>query len=206
MRSALPRGDRALQSAERRVTAVASLPLRPPHRRRFEHHRAERRDTLAIRSMMQHRHCQVPIAAGMVHLTGGGTAMKVIVLKVRNRENLDELDEVIHQGRTLEGGLGGWQMPKDAQLGDLAIWYAASPDQEYRAYGWVSGIPRKPESELVKYYGSVAGVRSLPTPRARVWRWPRRADSTRRAWASSRRQSMSAWMTSCWRWGSTGGS
>jgi hypothetical protein len=96
--------------------------------------------------------------------------MKVIVLKVRHKENLDELEEVIRRGRTLEGDLGGWQMPKDAQPGDLAIWYAASPDQEYRAYGWVSGIPSKPESERVKYYGPVAGVRSLPAavPRQKV--------------------------------------
>jgi cell wall-associated NlpC family hydrolase len=50
-------------------------------------------------------------------------AMKVIVLKVRHRENLDELDEVIKRRRTLEGGLGGWQMPRDAQPGDLVIWY-----------------------------------------------------------------------------------
>lgn len=124
---------------------------------------------LAIRPMTQHQHCQAPIAAGMVHLTGGGAAMKVIVLKVKHRQNLDELDEVIHQGRTLEDGLGGWQMPKDAQPGDLAIWYAASPDQEYRAYGWVSGTPRKPDSELIKYYGPVAGVRPLtPVPRREV--------------------------------------
>lgn len=93
--------------------------------------------------------------------------MKVIVLKVRHKENLDELEEVIGRGRTLEDGLGGWQMPKDAQPGDLAIWYAASPDQDHRAYGWVSGIPRKPESERVKYYGPVAGVRSFTTPVSR---------------------------------------
>lgn len=80
--------------------------------------------------------------------------MKVIVLKVRHRENLEELDEVIRRGRTLDGG---WQMPKHAELGDLAIWYAASPDQEYRAYGWVAGTPVKPQGELVKYYGPVAG-------------------------------------------------
>lgn len=96
--------------------------------------------------------------------------MKVIVLKVRHKENLDELEEVIGRGRTLENGLGGWQMPKDAQPGDLAIWYAGSPDQDYRAYGWVSGVPSKPESERVKYYGPVAGVRSFPTraPRQKV--------------------------------------
>lgn len=88
----------------------------------------------------------------------------MIVLKVRHKENLDELAEVIRRGRTLEGGEGGWQMPKHAQLGDLAIWYAASPDQEYRAYGWVSGPPVKPAGELVKYYGPVAGVRPLPAP------------------------------------------
>jgi hypothetical protein len=79
--------------------------------------------------------------------------MKVIVLKVRHRENLDELAEVIRRQRTLEGGLGGWQMPRDAQPADLAIWYAASPDQEYRAYGWVSGTPHKPASELKIFNG-----------------------------------------------------
>lgn len=91
-------------------------------------------------------------------------AVRVIVLKVRHQENLEELAEVIRRGRTLEGGDGGWQMPKHAELGDLAIWYAASPDQEYRAYGWVAGTPVKPEEELVKYYGPVAGVRLLPAP------------------------------------------
>jgi hypothetical protein len=100
----------------------------------------------------------------MVHLRGP-MAVDVIVLKVRHKENLDELAEVIRRGRTLEGGQGGWQMPKHAQLGDLAIWYAASPDQVYRAYGWVvSGPPAKPAGELVKYYGPVAGVRPLPAP------------------------------------------
>lgn len=93
--------------------------------------------------------------------------MNVIVLKVRHRENLAELDEVIDRGRTLDGGNGGWQMPKHAELADLAIWYAASPDQEYRAYGWVAGTPVKPDGELVKYYGPVAGVRLLPEPVAR---------------------------------------
>lgn len=90
--------------------------------------------------------------------------MNVIVLKVRHKENLDELAEVIRRGRTLEGGQGGWQMPKHAQLGDLVIWYAASPDQEYRAYGWVSSTPARPAGEHVKYFGPVAGVRSLPAP------------------------------------------
>ena len=93
--------------------------------------------------------------------------MKVIVLKVRHKENLDELAEVIRRGRTLDGDDGGWQMPKHSELGDLAIWYAASPDQEYRAYGWVAGAPVKPDGELVKYYGPVAGVRLLTEPVAR---------------------------------------
>lgn len=102
-----------------------------------------------------------------MHLRGA-MAVNVIVLKVRHKENLDELAEVIRRGRTLEGGEGGWQMPKGAQLGDLAIWYAASPDQEYRAYRWVSGPPAKPAGELVKYYGPVAGVRPLPAPVPRL--------------------------------------
>ncbi len=93
--------------------------------------------------------------------------MKVIVLKVRNRENLEELAAVIRRRRTFDDDLGGWQMPKHAQPGDLAIGYAASPDQEYRAYGWACGIPSKPDGERVKYYGPVAGVRSLPAPASR---------------------------------------
>ncbi len=55
-------------------------------------------------------------------------------------------------------------MPKHSQPGDLAIWYAASPDQEYRAYRWVSGTPVKPSGELMKYYGPVVGVRRLTEP------------------------------------------
>jgi hypothetical protein len=97
-------------------------------------------------------------------LKAEGIAVKVIVLKVRHKENLDELAEVIRRGRTLDGDDGGWQMPKNAELGDLAIWYAASPDQEYRAYGWVTDVPVKPAGELRKYYGPVAGVRLLTKP------------------------------------------
>jgi hypothetical protein len=56
-------------------------------------------------------------------------AVKVIVLKVRHKENLDELAEVIRRGRTLDKDEDdGWQMPKHSEPGDLAIWYAASPD------------------------------------------------------------------------------
>jgi|SRR5712692_8819442 len=97
---------------------------------------------------------------------GRGVAMKVIVLKVRRQVNLQELEEVIQRGHTYEdgererlGGAGGWQMPKDAQPGDLAIWYAGVPDQEYCAYGWVVGPPRR--WEVRKYYGPVAGVQWL---------------------------------------------
>jgi hypothetical protein len=92
--------------------------------------------------------------------------MKVIVLKVRHQENLQELEEVIQRGHTYEdnererlGGAGGWQMPKNAQPGDLAIWYAGAPDQEYCAYGWIIGDPHRWEAR--KYYGRVAGVRRL---------------------------------------------
>lgn len=55
-------------------------------------------------------------------------------------------------------------MPKHSQPGDLAIWYAASPDQEYRAYRWASGTPVKPSGELMKYHGPVVGVRRLTEP------------------------------------------
>jgi hypothetical protein len=46
-----------------------------------------------------------------------------------------KVEEVTSRGRPLEDGLGGGQTPRDAQPGDLAIWCAASPDQDYRAYG-----------------------------------------------------------------------
>src|SRR5258706_9793387 len=65
---------------------------------------------------------------------------------------------------------GGWSMPVTAQPGDLAIWYAASPDQEYVAYGWTAGLPSKREPTR-QPYGPVAGVRPLPggpIPRAEV--------------------------------------
>jgi hypothetical protein len=45
------RVHRALQRAGRRPAAVASLPVHLPHRLRFEHHRAGRRDTLAVQPM-----------------------------------------------------------------------------------------------------------------------------------------------------------
>jgi len=53
------------------------------------------------------------------------------VLKVRYQKNLDEMEAGIRAGHTVNG----WQMPKGAEPGDFAVWYAASPDQEYRARG-----------------------------------------------------------------------
>ena len=60
--------------------------------------------------------------------------MKVHVLKVRGRDNLDEMEQGIATGHTVDG----WQMPKTAAPGDSVVWYAASPDQEYQAWGWVA--------------------------------------------------------------------
>jgi hypothetical protein len=54
----------------------------------------------------------------------------VIVLKLRHKDNPEELDAVIRRGRTLEGGQGSRQVPEDAQQGDLAIWYAGDPDRD----------------------------------------------------------------------------
>jgi hypothetical protein len=93
--------------------------------------------------------------------------MRVHVLKVRGRENLDELEQGIAAGRTVRG----WQMPKTATLGDLAVWYAASPDQHYLAWGWVTGSPAAGfrHSERL-YVGPVAGIRPIAPviPRQRV--------------------------------------
>lgn len=87
--------------------------------------------------------------------------MQVIVVKVRHQENLDELAQVIKRGRTLDGPDGGWRMPVTAQPGDLAVWYAGSPDQQYVAYGWITDFPVKREPTR-QPYGPVAGVRPLP--------------------------------------------
>jgi hypothetical protein len=90
--------------------------------------------------------------------------VRVIVLKVKGSQNLAELEEVIEMGRTYQGG---WQMIKDADFGDLAVWYAGAPDQDYRAYGWVGGRPAKPSGSRVKFYGPVVGVRALERRKSR---------------------------------------
>jgi len=100
--------------------------------------------------------------------------MRVIVLKVRQKKNLEELDLAIERRRTLEEDLhapepGGWKMLKNAQPGDMAIWYAASPDQEYRAWGWVVGRPVPSPVQSGIYFGPVAAVRRLaPVSRMKV--------------------------------------
>jgi hypothetical protein len=94
------------------------------------------------------------------------TAMKVHVLKVRYQENLDEMEAGIRAGHTVDG----WQMPKGAEPGDLAVWYAAWPDQEYRAWGWIAGAPEagfRGSSRM--YKGPVTGIRAIePVPRLEV--------------------------------------
>ncbi len=60
--------------------------------------------------------------------------MEIRVLKVRREANLDELNEGISVGHTVaRQGLGGWQMPKPSQVGDLAVWYSGDPHQEFVA-------------------------------------------------------------------------
>jgi hypothetical protein len=87
--------------------------------------------------------------------------MQVIVLKVRYQTNLDELAQTVQRGRTLDGSDSGWRMPVTALPGDLAVWYAASPHQQYVAYGWITGVPSKREPTR-QPYGPVTGVRLLP--------------------------------------------
>lgn len=107
--------------------------------------------------------------------------MKVCVLKVDDdKANLDELAAVA--GRTVEG----WEMPKHAEPGDLAVWYATDPRQTYVAWGWVAGIPEP------GFRGVPAGtrVRSLAcglwNRRCHVWTLVLPAASTRTRTRSSR--------------------
>jgi|SRR5712691_6187712 len=90
--------------------------------------------------------------------------MKVRVLKVdHDQANLDELGRGLQVGQTARG----WQMPKQSSPGDIAVWYAAAPRQEYIAWGWVAGTPRpgfRGNDSL--YVGTVLGMRALkPVPR-----------------------------------------
>jgi hypothetical protein len=98
--------------------------------------------------------------------------MEVRVLKVRGQANLNELREVISIGHTVAWHeLGGWQTPAPTKVGDLVVWYSGAPHQEFVAYGWACGPPRKPQDEKVKHYGPVCAVAPLPggsKPRAEV--------------------------------------
>jgi len=89
----------------------------------------------------------------------GMISVKVCVLKVDNdKANLDELAASVAAGRTVEG----WEMPKHAEPGDLAVWYASDPKQDYVAWGWVAGIPTPGfRGSLRRYTGPVAGMRSI---------------------------------------------
>ena len=94
------------------------------------------------------------------------TTVKIHVLKVRHQENLDEMEAGISVGHTVDG----WQIPKGAEPGDLVVWYAASPDQKYRAWGWVADTPEpgfRGSSRI--YKGPVTGIRAIkPVPRSKV--------------------------------------
>ncbi len=91
--------------------------------------------------------------------------MKVHVLKVRHQENLDEMEVGVRDGHTVNG----WQMPKGAEPGDLAVWYAAWPDQEYRAWG---GWPtlQKQGSVAVPECTRVPSLESGRSSPCRDWR------------------------------------
>jgi hypothetical protein len=86
------------------------------------------------------------------------------VLKVRGAENLNELDEVMSVRHTVvRQGIGGWQMPATAQIGDLAIWYSRNPHQKFVAYGWVSGVPyTNPRASGSSTKARSAGLRRCP--------------------------------------------
>ncbi len=101
---------------------------------------------------------QATFTLGCQVLAGKAMTMKVHVLKVRGQDNLDEMEQGIAAGHTVDG----WQMPKTAVPGDLAVWYAASPDQDYRAWGWVVGLPRAGFRESSRLYvGPVGGIQRI---------------------------------------------
>lgn len=79
---------------------------------------------------------------------------------------LDELGRGLQDGQTIDG----WQMPKHSRAGDIAVWCAAAPRQEYVAWGWVADAPKpgfRGNDNL--YVGPVAGMRPMqPVPRLKA--------------------------------------
>lgn len=61
-------------------------------------------------------------------------------------------------------------MPKHSRAGDIAVWYAATPRQEYVAWGWVADAPEpgfRGNDNL--YVGPVADMRPIqPVPRLKA--------------------------------------
>jgi hypothetical protein len=83
--------------------------------------------------------------------------VRVHVLQVdRNRDNVDELNDGIAAGRTVDD----WQMPKGAKPGDLVIWYAAG-EQKYIARGWVDASPTEVREGPGPYRGPVVGMEPI---------------------------------------------
>ncbi len=105
-------------------------------------------------------------------------------------------------GRTCDGG---WQMIKDAVFGDLAVWSAGAPDQDYRVYGRVWREALEIYASRVKFCGPVVGARLNEGSRGSRWR--KIAGLMRGASISSPRASLKPSQTaSCAPSGSTAGS
>lgn len=89
----------------------------------------------------------------------------VHVLQVdRDPANLAELEA----GLTARHTMDGWQMPKGAKPGDVAVWYATLPTGAYVAWGWVEEAPQKVDDGHSPYRGPVKAMRSLLPPVSRV--------------------------------------
>jgi hypothetical protein len=86
--------------------------------------------------------------------------IKVHVLQVSARlpEQMDLFRRSVGAGHTIRN----WQSLKDAQTGNIAVWYVAG-DQVYAAWGWVSGpsVRVAPGEEFGPYKGPVAGTQWL---------------------------------------------
>lgn len=78
--------------------------------------------------------------------------------------NLEELEECLKHRHTVDG----WQMPKGAKPGDVAVWYATLPVGAYVAWGWVEEAPHKVDEGHGPYRGPVKGMRSLQPPVSRA--------------------------------------
>ena len=87
--------------------------------------------------------------------------IKVHILQVDTQPvNVAEFEESLAIGHTVDEA-HGWEMPKNAEPGDLVVWYAAGRS-EFVARGWVEDHPHPgTRNGHPSYMGPVVGMQRI---------------------------------------------